>query len=408
MKVKKCIVLFAVLAVVLWVFPAAAQDQWEFYGSARMETFYNAGKAATLMNAHDNGNLNEDDAETEWRLSPIARIGAKVKHGHVSGYFEYGPGVNLRKLYATWRPWGDQSLELLVGQTYTPINVFYSGQTYAADEGLLSTGQMYDGRHPMVQLGYRGFKLAFVNVNKADNLGTTFPSEPGGDLDSPGDVDVLLPKIAASYHYGGDNFFFDLVGGYQTYRIENPNGFGSDLNVDSFVFGGGGGVSFGPAYFKAAGYYGRNIGNYGMWTNANGYFGKPILKPGAPVAGLWTVDAASAVVTYNRDAAGGLRYDTEDTTVWSALGVVGFNVNDMVRLEAGVGYIDYDNDYFIADGKVTAAYLQAPITFAKGVFVVPEIGYYDIDSRLDMLDDNGAARDGEDFWYIGAKWQINF
>ncbi len=397
---KKLFVIFAALALVASAIPAMAATDWDFYGSARMATWYQDGEAPALYNAHDNGNMNESDSELTWTLQGNSRIGAKVKHGTVSGYFEYGTGINLRKLYATWKP-ENASWSLLVGQTYTPLNIFYSGQVYGVDEGQLSTGQAYNGRHGMIQFAIDGFKIALVNITKASNLGAMFRSDPNSpELDAPGDVDVYLPKIEAAYHYGADQFFFDVVAGYQTWTVENPNGFGTDFTVDSWVFGGGGGVNFGPAYIKGAAYYGQNIGNYGIWTNASGYFGGVTLKDNA-YTGLLASDAASAIVTYNQDAAGGLSYDTEDTNSLSFIGVVGFKVNDMVSLEAGGSYITYDNDLFVDNATVYSFYAQAPLTLAKGVFIVPEAGYYKIDQLT-------SGQDGESFWYFGAKWQINF
>lgn len=53
----------------------------------------------------------------------------------LTGGFEYGSGVNLRKLYGEWN-FGAGSL--LIGQTYTPLNYFYSNQVYGGDNDLLA------------------------------------------------------------------------------------------------------------------------------------------------------------------------------------------------------------------------------------------------------------------------------
>ena len=395
---KKLLVLFAAFALVATASLAMAAD-WDFYGSARVMTWYSDGNAASLSNPHDNGNLSESDQELTWALQGNSRIGAKVKHGTVSGYFEYGTGVNVRKLYGTWKP-ENAGWQLLVGQTYTPTVLFYSGQAYATDEGQLSSGQMYNGRRPMIQFSWEGLKVALVNVHKANNKGTLFNANPGEELTIPGDVTVVAPKIEAAYHFGADKFFFDVVGGYQTWQIENPTGSRGDTDVNAWLVGGGGGANFGPAYVKAMAYYGQNTGDYGIWTNAGGYFGGVSVKPNANTA-LYAGDAASSIITFKEDAAGGLSYDTEDTNVLSFLGVVGFKVNDMFSLELGGSYIKYENDLFVDDAKLYAFYVQAPVTLAKGVFIVPETGYYKIDQLT-------SGEDGEDFWYLGAKWQINF
>ena len=48
-----------------------------------------------------------------------------------------------------------------------------------------------------------------------------------------------------------------------------------------------------------------------------------------------------------------------------------------------------------------AVYLQSVITLAPGVFIIPEVGYYDYDNNADG-DDAGTLM------YFGGKWQINF
>jgi hypothetical protein len=79
-------------------------------------------------------------------------------------------------------------------------------------------------------------------------------------------------------------------------------------------------------------------------------------------------------------------------------------VTDYLRLEAGLGY-RVDN----ADGapgpsrpdRLWVVYLQALITMAPGVFLCPEIGYYE------LMDDRSVVDQGS-LWYAGAKWQIDF
>jgi hypothetical protein len=45
--------------------------------------------------------------------------------------------------------------------------------------------------------------------------------------------------------------------------------------------------------------------------------------------------------------------------------------------------------------------VQAAVTLAPGVYIVPEIGYQD-------FMDNAAGNDEGYQWYAGAKWQIDF
>ena len=51
--------------------------------------------------------------------------------------------------------------------------------------------------------------------------------------------------------------------------------------------------------------------------------------------------------------------------------------------------------------ELWAAYLQAMITMAPGVYLCPEVGYYDY-----MDGTNGDSQGYQ--WYVGAKWQIDF
>ena len=378
---KKLGFILAVLAIVAFTAPAMAVD-WNFYGHVRMGTWYETGDAPGLATksfapTHVNNNLDQNDSETIWDLYAISRIGAKVKHEGVSGYFEYGNdshpnNIWLRKLYATWKPQGT-NWRLLIGQTYTPIDVFYSGQSWNEDEGLLSTGQAYDSRNPQITFIYNGFKLAFITVKGARDEGADFVGPDGAAAGA--DIDVTIPKIEASYHFAMNQFFFDVIGGYQTYKVENPTSFGGDFTVDSYIFGGGGGVNFGPAYAKAFGYYGQNTKEFGMYEQG----------------------VADAVLVGS-----GNDLDVEDTNTYGFLGVLGFKVNDMLKLEGGYGYLKHTNDLRPVDSETYAFYFQAPITLAKGVFIVPEVGHYDYGN------DVNTDADLKDFTYFGAKWQINF
>ncbi|MCG8567507.1 MAG: hypothetical protein MI747_20740, partial [Desulfobacterales bacterium] len=77
--------------------------------------------------------------------------------------------------------------------------------------------------------------------------------------------------------------------------------------------------------------------------------------------------------------------------------VAGYTINDMISLEAGVGYAEMEEDVDNSkEDDVVSYYIQAPLTLAPGVVIVPEIGVVDY------------KQDQEDITYYGAKWQINF
>ena len=401
--IKRLLILGTALLLVALSVPATAVE-WNFYGSARFATWYQSGKAAGLYIENDNGSL-ERDSELVWNLAANSRIGANVRFKHISARFEYGRDPNLRHLYAKWKPHGEKGLELLVGQTFTPISdIFYSDQVYFADENFLAEGLFYSSRKPLIQLIYKGFELAFIKVTGDNDKGFLYPNPDGvfeavGGTGDRADVDVLFPKIEAVYHYDGNQFFFDVYGGYQTFGIKDPNGGGSGINIQSYAVGGGGGVTLGPAYLRAQANYGQNWGDYDTYSHDLKFWGIPATR--GPVPALAS-QASKSVLTLNTDAAGNPSYNTEDTTSFGVIGVLGYKLNDMFNFEGGVAYLQHDNDFFINDAKVTTYYLNSTVTLAKGVFVVPEFGYFDLHDRLD------ENRSADDFWYAGAKWQINF
>ena len=364
--------LTVILAFFIPSLPLQAAD-WNFYGSARMMTWYESGDAAAFLNEHDNGDIDRSDSELTWTLQRNSRIGAKVRHGDIEARFEYGTGVNLRRLYAVWK--FAEGQELLIGQDYVPLgDIGYSNMVYAGDEGLSDAGTVDDGRRPMIQWSWNGLKVALIAVQDA-----FVPDGYAQDAD----IDVLLPKIEAHYRYEADAFYAGVFGGYQTYRVEAdgvesqpgtaPPG---DVDVNAYVGGVEGGVTLGPVYINAQLYWAQNAGTFGLTALG---FNRPVY-----------LDSA-----------------IQDATTFGVGGVIGWSINDMFAVEAGAGYTEEDNDAigkadgFVTKDKTAAYYIQATITLAKGVYIVPEVGYWD-------LYDDIAGNDQKDFWYAGAKWQINF
>jgi hypothetical protein len=360
--------------IVLFAAPAMAVD-WNFYGNARMATFWIDDDFGDGEDAAGNN----DDEGLQWELQSNSRIGATVKADAVTGRFELGlkgsdggdnlsnrPGdaddndidVGTRRIEATW-DFGPAELSL--GKGYTPANQFLSGQVFAGDAGLLGNGFAYAGRPGYIALGFGGFKVALITP-KTDTVDVSVAGSQ--------DEDVTIPKIEAGFGMSFDMFNFNVFGGYQTYEIEVDPAVGSDFDVDSYVVGGDVGVNFGPGYVKAGISYGENGGN-ARWAMGSG--------------------------TVNADDD-----DIDDNETLQAAIVAGWKFTDMISLEGGFGYREDDSDAPGTDeDKTYAYYLQSVINMAPGVFLIPEIGYYDFD------DDAAGDDEGEQF-YIGAKWQINF
>jgi hypothetical protein len=354
---------------------------WNFYGSARVATFW----SDTDLGDGSLANGDDDDEGLAWDLQGNSRLGANVKAEAVRGQFEValreqgdGSGdqtVNTRRIYGTWN-FGPATLK--VGKDYTPVKQFISGQAYDGDLGLLGYGTAYGARVGQLALSFGGFEVALINPNDGDTktiLG--------------GEVDNTIPKIEAAFGMGFDMFSFKINGGYQTYEIDGTN---DDVDVDSYTVGLDVGLNFGPGYVKGAINYGENTGD-GGW-HIGGLAGTQ--------GGFSTVNLAGDNVS-----------DVE--TLMFAL-VAGWKFTDMVSLEAGFGWREDSPDGTDAlgndlkDDDFMAFYVQAPLRLAPGVTVIPEFGYYDYgDAATDQdLVTAGNQNDEGEQWYLGAKWQIDF
>ncbi|MCG8635946.1 MAG: hypothetical protein MI863_19095 [Desulfobacterales bacterium] len=345
---KKFIVALAVSAM-LMTGSAMAAD-WNFYGSARISTFY--------VDDEGIGTNTTDTSSYEQALQGNSRIGATVKvSDELTGGFEYGTGVNVRKLYGEWN-FGAGSL--LVGQTYTPLNWFYSNQVYGTDNDMLAQGGVYSGRQGMLRLKFGTFEIAAVTPNEE----TT--NVNGGN----GTTEVDFPAIEAKYTFNFDSGKIQIAGGYNAYELTDG---GVTYDVDSYVVALGGTINFGAFYLGSNVWVGENPGNL-MAVSVDG-------------DNAW--DDGFASIT------GGQLYDNE---AYGFILVGAYTVNDMFKLEAGYGYANTELDQAGAqEDEVATYYLQSVITLAPGVMVIPEIGMIDGEESGDI-----------ERTYFGAKWQINF
>ena len=347
---KKLIVVLAVFAMLGAFTTSAMAADWAFYGNARMSTFYEA------RGTDDFGGVSTvDDNQFKTRLQGNSRIGANVKHDSVKGGFEYGTGVNVRKLFGEWN-FG--SGKLLAGQTYTPVTFFYSGQVWDYDLGLLDSGAAYGGRRGMLQLTFGDFKIAAIQpVSSTGGLAST-------------QVQEALPRLEASWSMSTDQFNFDLFGGYQSYEIESTSAaITTDIDVTSYILGLSGKVNFGAGWLAGGASFYQN-GDSAGW-----------LGGGSP--------------TFNATLT-----DTNDNDAWMGFLAAGFKASDMASFELGFGYRKFDWDNTDLTQEKTTIYLNSVLNLGPGVFVIPEIGWVDFDN------DNASA--DTDLFYLGAKWQINF
>jgi len=229
---------------------------------------------------------------------------------------------------------------------------------------------------------------AFDTIDNASDATALIGSNLPGAVTAvtAGDVNEYIPKIEVGWGMAFDTWNFNLMGGFNAYEIEdvtsNKDKKTNDIDVYSYVVGGDIGWNFGPGYVKAALSYGQNIGNAG-WSIASGVNGR---------AGTYQ----GGIASWDGDD------DTDDVDTFMGALVGGIKVSDMLSFEGGIGYRSDDLDAKGAEKtQPWAVYVQSVIALAPGVYVIPEVGYYDFD---DTVDDKDAG----DLFYLGAKWQINF
>jgi len=393
---KKLFVIFTAVALV-WAFaaPASAVD-WNFYGSARMATYYTST---------DGGDTKaNDNSELTWAGQNNSRIGANVKGEDVRGRFELGftgkdgkdwdigggDGIQVRarRLQGDWN-FGAGTLS--VGKGYTSINQFVSGQVGRGDGGLLGQGFMYGSRPYFIGLSFGGFGIQLIDptTNFVAGLGgadaVTTTGTVGGVPDvliettaatsDNGRIKEVFPKVEAHWGMAFDTFSFNVRGGMQYFSIDDvasasKPGKSNDIDVTSWALGGDGNFNFGPVRLGFGIIYAQNGGNAG-WTAGSG---------------TWDGD--------------------DDMDDWDTLQggvVVNFKMSDMVSFEGGIGVANQDPDGSgFSDSTPWEMYVNSVIALAPGVYIIPEFSYRDLD------DDNLTGNDAGTDFYLGAKWQIDF
>jgi len=379
---KKPIAIFAVL---LLAAPATAAD-WSFYGSQRVATWYvDRDYGDATVNGQD------DDQATQWYFQGNSRMGAKVKADKISGHIELAMGPNsssngdggdtnvaTRRAYGVWK-FGDNA-SLKVGKDYSPVSDFISSQFFDADGQQYGEGEFYGRRPAGLTLILGNFELAALTPSYGADVGTTATGINGA---TGGDPDSYIPRFEASYNLKLSSGYIKPFGGFQYYTVED-NGIGNitgDIDVWSWAIGVS--TKWDIGAFSIAGQvsYGMNEGAVTGWdagSNARSS-SLPYLKNGDDIADVYTLQAII---------------------------VPALRLNDTLRFEAAFGYRSDNPDGASGPNNGTPdgvwiTYLQALITLAPGVFLCPEVGYYD-------YMDNPAGDDQGNQWYAGAKWQIDF
>jgi hypothetical protein len=362
--------LIAVLLVLLFAAPAIAAD-WNFYGSARVTTFYTVRERSSFEN---------EDTDLDHRLQNNSRIGVNVKADKVAGRVELalrangaasgGSGdetVNTRLIYGDWK-FSDNGF-LRVGKELSILDMTeVSNQVYGSDNDLTGIAPSAN-RTSGVSLGLGGFRFALVQPATTTSWGAA-----GNTVQN----DAKWPKLEASYTLPiGKDFTFGVGGGFQSVEATNP-GNGDMEYINSYMVNAKFLAAIGAFYAKVAGYYGENMFNANWGTGGIGQSG-----------------------TYSTAGFDGT--NRQDAKSYGGGGSLGLNFTDTIAFEAGGGYRIDENDV-ASDDNVDSwgVYAQMTYKFAPGCKITPEVGY------ISNQDDFATGDSGGYDWYAGLQWRIDF
>lgn len=326
---------------------------WNFYGSARIGTWWTNYSEKSKTNPDPGNSLSE---MTGWDHSN-ARIGARVRHNSGwSARFEYGSkkdykNANVRHLYGAAEVGPGK---FLVGKTWTPFDeaVGISMQSGRAEKTCCMKKYLgYTKRRPQLKYSVEGFEIAFMYPDNTVN-----------------DANVQIPQVEAGYSMGTKIIKWNVSGAFVTYDMEY--GEGKTLTAYSvaprITL-----KAMKPLTMSLAGFYGQNVSQLNQPTEVIG--------------------------AYNTT-------DEEDTTTYSATGAIRYPI-EAVTFEAGCGYQESDNDEWENKDNAMKGYITArvPITRMRHmhIFVQPEVGY------KDFMDDKNGDDQGDET-YVGAEWRFNF
>jgi hypothetical protein len=368
--------LSAALAVVLFTAPALAAD-WSFYGSARMSTFY---QYTDYGSANQPGTGEQDDWGLIWDFQTNSRLGAKVKADKVSGQIELALkgsdggdlDVATRRAFGVWN--FSEKGALKVGKDYSPVSQLWSNQVFNNDDDMEGSGAFHGRRPGGLTLLLGGLELALL-TNPLKTSEGQFPANS--------DPDYNLPKVEARYTLKLDNFQITPFGGFNYFRISDTSAtraagtLTDDADIVSYVGGLNVKVNLGAFYVTVEGEYGQN------WSNANWKNG---------------YNAVTSSQATLKNSSG----STNDATSYMMGFECGLKLTDHLQFAVGAGYRNDDPDTPGSDNDdFWQGYVQAVVTLAPGVYIIPEVGYQD------FMDGADGQNQGYD-WYAGAKWQIDF
>ncbi|NJD92157.1 MAG: hypothetical protein FIA91_11705 [Geobacter sp.] len=360
---KSILVLTAAAMVTAAAVPALAETS--LYGSARVATFYDISQTYDAKTGVDAGKYSGFDEH----LQGNSALGVNFNNGEVGGRVEVGAGsstVSTRLVYGTWN-FG--SGKLTIGQDY---NSYYLGaaQVHGDDNALKGYGALWDNRLPQLRVNLNnGLYFAAIqpyqNTTAVVNPAAGTPNASGAAVPNSESVSnnkIYLPKLNVGYagKAGVYSYNTGVVGQFYENDSKGKNRINALLGYLS------GSAAFGSTTVTGNAGYAQNAGNLGL--------------------------------------AGRLDYNIAKKD--NARGFEGFvqvsqKLSDRLKANVGAGYVyDKRSSDKSADDKL-AFFINAPVTLAKNVSVIPEFSYYD---ELSSTNDVKQAKS----YAVGAQFRIDF
>ena len=290
-------------------------------------------------------------------------------------WFQHGTGLNLRRLYGTWR-FGAGTL--LVGQDYTPVDTMPSNMVWNTDDGLNSYGFAYSGRLEQLKLTMEGLEVALIESQTASSIATAT------------ETDTSIARLEASYSFKVGPVAIKPFFGYNTHDdvIAIATNEKSYI-IDCSLFGAMAQFPVGALTISLGAYSARNSGNYGLAEDG----------PSFTIAGT-SYNIANAF--HNTTTV-----PIEHVTSTGSALAVNYKASDMITVEGGYSLIrnEIDQNGVRTEAQTRFFYIQAPIALSKDVWIIPEFGTIDYgDLRMTGTADTKLG----DISYYSAKWEIRF
>ena len=380
MNFKK-VVTIAATAGALAALAVPAMAEITPYGSIRMTTFWNT------VDTNKPGNIN-DGTTTDFKenLHANSRLGVNFSNGTHGGKIELGlntsAGVSVRHAYGTEKfNFGT----VLVGQTENPYYLFSA--SVAKDDGVNNAyGSLWDTRTPQIKLTLNnGFYVsAMMPTDYSTSTTTALPFAT---------TENYLPKMNVGYEGKAGNFAYGAGVVGQTYK-QTVAAVAFALAVPANAVTN---TPAKPAVLAAA-------AQDDTVTSLMGYFhGKLTAGAAAMQFNLGVGQNIGDMGFMNANATPTNRYTAgEDTLTVEGYVQGSYTLSPMLNLNAGLGYVQDDNDSFVNKDNRMMMFVNTNITVAKGFVVTPEIAYFD------QLDQAATNVKGDKEYLVGARWMMNF